>query len=271
MSQSVNSPDSVSSTLGQYGTGKAARAAIRSGQHNGPTSGMAPGYIQTNLVILPEKQAADFKQFCHNNPKPCPVIDITDSGSPYPTATVAAGADLRVDLPRYRLYKDGAVVDEPTDITPLWRSDAVAFLLGCSFSFEQALLAEGLPVRHMECGRNVPMYRTSQPCISTGIFEGPMVVSMRPIPAHQVDEAVQITKRYPQSHGEPVHVGDPEALGIIDLAAPDYGDSVPIHTGEVPVFWACGVTPQAIAQAIRIPWMITHAPGHMFITDLMTA
>ncbi len=250
-------------------TGRAARAAIRAGQHRGPTAGLAPGYVQANLVILPTHHARDFQRFCQANPKPCPLLEITAPGSPHPSPHIARDADLRVDLPRYHLYKEGEVVDEPGDIIEEWCEDAVAFLLGCSFSFEEAMLAANLPVRHLECGCNVPMFRTNRLCEPAGIFRGPLVVSMRPIAENLVEEVIQLTARFPNSHGAPFHVGDPQALGIVDLARPDYGDVVPIHAGEVPLFWACGVTPQAVAQAIRIPWMITHAPGHMFITDML--
>lgn len=251
----------------QYLTGIAARYAIRSGVWKDPTAGLAPGYVQANLVILPQVYAFDFLRFCIRNPKPCPVLDVTSQGSPYPGSHWAKDADLRTDLPRYWVYEQGKVVDELSDITSQWRTDCVAFLLGCSFTFERAMVSAGLPVRHLECGCNVPMYRTNRPCQSVGIFQGPLVVSMRPMPGHLVAQAVQVTARYPAVHGAPVHVGHPAGLGIADLSQPDYGDPVPVYANEVPVFWACGVTPQAVAQAIQLPWMITHAPGHMFITD----
>lgn len=248
-------------------TGAQARDAIRRRKWTGPTAGLAPGYTQANLVILPEADAFDFLRFAVRNPKPCPVLDVTAPGSPHPDPLWAEDADLRTDLPRYRVYQDGELAAEPADLLDWWRDDMVAFLLGCSFTFERALLAEGVPVRHLECGCNVPMYRTNRATRPAGPFHGPLVVSMRPIPADQVAKAVQITARYPSVHGAPVHIGDPAALGIEDLAHPDYGEPVPIRPGEVPVFWACGVTPQAVALASRIPLMITHAPGHMFITD----
>lgn len=249
--------------------------AIRAGQWTGPTAGLAPGYTQANLVILPQADAFDFLRFCVRNPKPCPVLDVTDPSSPHPDPGWARDADLRTDVPRYRVYERGELIDEPTDLLSWWRDDPftslsaslVAFLLGCSFTFERALIAAGVPVRHLECGCNVPMYRTTRPCRPAGQFHGPLVVTMRPIPAHLVARAVQVTSRYPSVHGAPVHVGDPGALGIEDLAQPDYGDPVPVEAGEVPVFWACGVTPQAVALASRVPLMITHAPGHMFVTD----
>jgi uncharacterized protein YcsI (UPF0317 family) len=243
------------------------RAAIRSGGWTGPTAGLAPDHVQANLVVLPEVDAFDFLRFCLRNPKPCPVLEVTEPGSPEPAET-APGADLRRDVPRYRVFRDGELAAEPTDVADLWRDDLVGFLIGCSFTFERALLAEGLPVRHIEEDVNVPMYRTTVPTRPAGRFSGPLVVSMRPMTPAQAIRATQITTRYPTVHGAPVHVGDPGQLGIADLAAPDYGDPVEIRPGEVPVFWACGVTPQAVAAASRPELMITHAPGHMFVTDL---
>jgi uncharacterized protein YcsI (UPF0317 family) len=243
------------------------RAAIRAGEWTAPTAGLAPGFTQANLVVLPEADAFAFLRFCLRNPKPCPVLEVTDPGSPEP-AEFAPGADLRTDVPRYRVWRDGELVDEPTDVERYWRDDHVAFLIGCSFTFERALLADGLPVRHVEQGVNVPMFRTSRPCHPAGPFSGPLVVSMRPMTPEQAIRATQVTSRYPGVHGAPVHVGDPAALGIADLDAPHYGDPVEIRPGEVPVFWACGVTPQAVAVASRPALMLTHAPGHMFVTDV---
>lgn len=244
------------------------RQMIREGKFSGPTAGLAPGYAQANLVILPRSLAFDFLLFCQRNRKPCPLLEVTDPGEPVPRR-MAPGADLRTDLPKYRVYVRGELTDEVTDITSYWREDFVCFLIGCSFSFEAALLAAGVPVRHIELGRNVPMYITNRQCVPAGIFNGPMVVSMRPIPAHLVSRAVMVSARYPSVHGAPVHVGSPEALGIRDLEKPDFGDPVPVYPGEVPVFWACGVTPQAVAMASRPEIMITHSPGHMFITDIL--
>jgi uncharacterized protein YcsI (UPF0317 family) len=246
----------------------AVRAAIRAGDWTAPTAGLASGRVQANLVVLPERVAYDFLRFCVANPRPCPVLEVTEAGSPEP-GQAAPGADLRTDVPRYRVFRDGELSDEVDDIRALWRDDLVAFLIGCSFTFERALLAAGLPVRHVEEGVNVPMYRTSIECRPAGAFSGPMVVSMRPLAPAQALRAVQITSRYPTVHGAPVHLGDPEAIGIAALDSPDYGDPVTIHRGEVPVFWACGVTPQAAAAAARPELMITHAPGHMFVTDLL--
>jgi len=242
------------------------RGEIRSGEVAGPTSGLAPGVAQANLVVLPAEEAAEFQQFCLANPKPCPLLEVTDPGDPVPHM-LAPSADLRTDVPRYRVYRNGELAEERTDITDLWRDDLVAFLLGCSFTFERALLEAGVPVRHIELCRNVPMYRTTRQCVPAGRFQGPLVVSMRPIPASLVAKSIAVTEAYPHMHGAPVHAGDPSALGIHDLSAPDYGDPVPVMEGDVPVFWACGVTPQAVALASKVPFMITHRPGHMFITD----
>jgi uncharacterized protein YcsI (UPF0317 family) len=243
------------------------REKIRRGEWTGPTAGAAAGYTQANLVILPKDLAFEFLLFCQRNPKPCPVLDVTEAGSPVP-ARVAPDADLRTDVPKYRVYRSGELVDETTDIQSYWSDHLVAFLLGCSFTFEQALLDNGVPVRHIEENCNVPMYRTNIDCTPAGRFAGPMVVSMRPIPHAQVVRAVQVTSRFPAVHGAPVHIGDPAAIGIEDLSKPDFGDPVTVHPGEVPVFWACGVTPQAVAMHVKPELMITHAPGHMFITDV---
>ena len=243
------------------------RAACRAGTHTGPTPGLAPGFVQANLVVLPRDWADDFRLFCERNPQPCPILDVTDPGDPEPKAT-AAGADLRSDLPKYRVWRRGELVAEPTDIRDLWRDDLVSFLLGCSFTFENALLDAGLPVRHIEQQVNVPMYRTNRACVPAGRFHGPLVVSMRPLTPDQTATATAICAKSPLAHGAPVHVGDPASIGIADVTRPDYGDSVEIRPGEQPVFWACGVTPQAALLASRPPFAITHAPGHMFLTDL---
>ncbi len=247
-------------------TAAAARAQIRAGAHIGPTSGLAPGYAQANLVVLPGEYAFDFLRFCVRNPVPCPVLEVTDTGSPRP-ATLADDADLRTDLPRYRVLRDGICVDEPTDISPYWSADMVAFLLGCSFTFDWALTAAGVPLAHQEQGVNVPMYITDRECAAAGPFHGPLVVSMRPLPRDIVEAAIDITARFPAMHGRPVHVGEPSALGISNLDAPDFGDPVGVGAGTVPVFWACGVTPQVVAQRARPSLAIFHAPGHMFVTD----
>ena len=245
---------------------RAARLAIRTGEHAEPTAHLAPGCVQANLVVLPRAVASDFVAFAARNPKPCPVVEVIEHGTE--AVSSAPGSDLRTDVPRYRLFVDGVHTDSATDATGWWRDDLVSVLLGCSFSFEAALMRAGLPVRHIEQGRNVPMYVTDRQCEPAGNFAGPLVVSMRPMPAAQVEQARRITEAYPQTHGGPVHAGDPAGLGISDLHTPDFGEPVDIRDGEVPVFWACGVTPQlAIANAAP-EIAITHEPGHMFITDL---
>ncbi|MET9709407.1 putative hydro-lyase [Nocardiopsis alba] len=230
-----------------------------------PTSGYSPGHAQANLLCLPRDLAFDFLLFAQRNPKSCPVLDVTEPGEV--SASVFDG-DLRTDLPAYRVYRNGEYVEERSEVVDLWREDLVSFLIGCSFTFETPLLEAGVPVRHIEAGTNVAMYRTDRPCRPAGRFSGPLVVSMRPIPADRVADAVRITSRYPAVHGAPVHVGDPAALGIGDLAEPDYGDPVEIREGEIPVFWACGVTPQAAVMASAPEFAIGHAPGHMAITDV---
>jgi uncharacterized protein YcsI (UPF0317 family) len=251
-------------------SGEEIRRAARDGAMTGPTAGLARGYVQANLVVVPRELAFDFLLFCQRNPKPCPVLDVTEPGNPEP-ALVAGGADVRTDLPRYCVYRDGESVEEPTDLRKWWRDDLVAFLLGCSFTFENVLVKAGVPVRHLEIGCNVPMYQTNIACRPAGVFHGPLVVSMRPMTAIQAIAATRICARFPRAHGMPVHLGDPEALGIRDLARPDFGDAVPIHAGEIPVFWACGVTPQAVAMQARPSLLLTHKPGHMFVTDLRDA
>ncbi len=251
-------------------TGLDVRLAARSGALDGQTAGLAPGYVQGNLAILPRDWAEDFLRFCQANPKPCPVLGVSDAGD---AAIPVLGADLdiRTDLPRYRVWRDGALVDEPRDISALWREDLVSFVLGCSFSFEEALLQADVPLRHHALGCNVAMYRTNIQTQRAGRFHGPLVVSMRPMKPADAIRAVQITTRLPSVHGAPVHLGYPEQIGIADIAKPDYGDAIPVEPGELPVFWACGVTPQAAIAAARPPFAITHAPGAMLATDLKNA
>lgn len=244
-------------------TPAAARALFRDGLVT-PTSGWCDGATQANLLALPRDLAYDFLLFAQRNPKPCPILDVLDAGE---VGGPLLDGDVRTDLPSYRVFVDGDLVAEPTDVRDHWREDLVAFLIGCSFTFEAALLEAGVPVRHREQGVNVPMYRTSRECRPAGRLAGPLVVSMRPVPASQVADAVRVTARYPAVHGAPVHVGDPAELGIADLATPDYGDPVEVRAGEVPVFWACGVTPQAVVARSRPPLAITHGPGHMLVTD----
>jgi len=247
-------------------TGAQVRAKARSGELTGPTAGLAMGFVQANLVVVPRELAFDFLLFCHRNPKPCPLLDVTEPGCAEPRL-VAPGADLRTDVPCYRVYQHGKLFDEPRDLKGWWRDDLVAFLLGCSFTFESALLQAGLPLRHLEMGCNVPMYVTNIACQPAGVFRGPMVVSMRPLTPAQAVKAVQVCSRFPRAHGAPLHLGDPSAIGIRDLSRPDFGDAVEIRPGEVPVFWACGVTPQAVAMEVKPALLITHRPGHMFLTD----
>ena len=243
------------------------RMACRSGKLTGPTPGLARGFVQANLVILPAEWAYDFLLFCQRNPKPCPLLAVTDTGS-FEAKAIAPGSDVRTDLPGYRVFFHGECIDEPNDVKDYWRDDLVTFLIGCSFTFEHALLEAGLPVRHIEMNRNVPMYRTNIACKPAGRFAGPMVVSMRPMLPEQAIRATAICSRFPLAHGAPVHFGDPATIGIADLNWPDYGDAVEIRPGEVPVFWACGVTPQAVLMQAKPPFAITHKPGHMFLTDL---
>jgi uncharacterized protein YcsI (UPF0317 family) len=247
--------------------GKRERARIRAGEVRGPTAGLAPGNVQANLVVLPRALAHDFLRFAQANPKPCPVLAVSDPGDPrFPV--LGEDLDIRSDLPRYRVWRHGALADEPCDLFDVWRNDLVGFALGCSFSFEQALIEEGIELRHITCGSNVPMYRTNIACVPAGPFAGPLVVSMRPLRPSDAIRAIQITSRFPSVHGAPVHIGLPEAIGIADLTRPDYGDPVPVESGELPVFWACGVTPQAVVAAVKPEFCITHAPGSMLITDL---
>lgn len=231
-----------------------------------PTSGWSDGFTQANLIAVPADYADEFIEFCRLNPKACPVIDIIPAGSH--ESALAAGSDIRSDIPAYRLWKDGVLADEVPNASAVWRDDMVAVLIGCSFTFEAALASEGIPLRHTETDRNVPMYRTNVECTPAGRIHGPMVVSMRPMPAEMVETAIRVTAQVPKVHGAPVHVGSPEELGIADINRPDFGDAVEIRPGEVPVFWACGVTPQSAVMASRPPFAISHAPGHMFITDV---
>jgi len=244
------------------------RQQIREGKLLKPTCGLAPGFTQANLVVLPREYAFDFLLFCQRNPKPCPVLEVLEPGSYEPVLT-APKADIRTDIALYRVYQDGKFTAETEDIKEYWNSELVSFLLGCSFTFETALIRAGIALRHIDEGQNVPMYVTSIQTAPAGMFHGPMVVSMRPIPRDKVVKAVQITSRYPGVHGAPVHIGEPERIGITDLSKPDYGDPAAIKENEIPVFWACGVTPQAVALESKPVQMITHSPGHMFITDLL--
>ncbi len=243
------------------------RAAIRRGAYAGHTAGLAAGKLQCNLAILPERFALDFLRFCQRNPKPCPLVGVGDSGDPK-LPTLGHDIDIRTDVSKYRVFRDGALRDEVTDISDIWADDLVTVALGCSFTFENALLRANIPVRHIETGRNVPMYRSAIDLVPAGPFGGQMVVTMRPIPAAQVAQARAISSRFPQAHGSPIAAGDPADIGIANLAQPDWGDAVEIHPGEVPVYWACGVTPQNVLLDARLPLCITHSPGHMLIADV---
>jgi len=248
------------------GTGQAARLSIRAGSHRGPTAGLAPGYVQGNLAILPQALAADFLRFCQLNPKPCPLIGTSAPGDPGVPA-LATDLDIRTDLSRYRVWKNGELVAEPEDVRDFWRDDLVSFVIGCSFSFEAALTADGIELRHITRGSNVPMYRTSIATQEAGPFHGPMVVSMRPLTPRDAIRAVQITTRFPSVHGAPVHIGKPEMIGIKNIDKPDYGDAVEVRNDELPVFWACGVTPQSVIATVKPEFCITHYPGSMLVTD----
>ncbi len=261
--QAVKSDSSRTS----YANGQAARAAVRAGLHRGPTSGIAPGYVQGNLAILPKALADDFFRFCHYNPKPCPLLASSEPGDPHLPA-LGADLDIRSDLPLYRIWRNGELVDEVTDLHGAWRDDLVSFVIGCSFSFEEALIDDGIRLRHIAQGSNVPMYRTNIATRPAGPFHGPLVVSMRPLSPADAIRAVQITSRFPSVHGAPIHLGKPGLLGIGSIGSPDYGDPIEVKDDELPVFWACGVTPQSVIAAVRPEFSITHAPGHMLVTDL---
>ncbi|MGB7268722.1 MAG: putative hydro-lyase [Albidovulum sp.] len=243
------------------------RAAIRNGFYDGHTAGLAAGKLQCNLAILPEEFALDFLRFCQRNPKPCPVVGVGDTGNPS-LPTLGHDIDIQTDVPKYRVFRNGVFSEEVTSISEVWTDDLVTVALGCSFTFENALLRSGIPVRHIESGKNVPMYRSNIDLVPAGKFGGQMVVTMRPIPENQVMQAKEISSRFPQAHGAPIAVGDPAQIGIADLSQPDWGDAVAIKPGEVPVYWACGVTPQNVLLDAGLPICITHSPGHMLIADV---
>lgn len=243
------------------------RAAIRDGSYVGHTAGLAAGKLQCNLAILPEQFALDFLRFCQRNPKPCPLVGVGDTGNPS-LPTLGHDIDIRTDVSKYRVFREGVFSEEVTDISEIWTDDLVTVALGCSFTFENALLREGIPVRHIETGKNVPMFRSNIDLVPAGKFSGKMVVTMRPIPAEKVERAREISSRFPQAHGAPIAVGDPAEIGISDLSNPDWGDAVDIRAGEVPVYWACGVTPQNVLLDAGLPICITHAPGHMLLSDV---
>ncbi|WP_218672396.1 putative hydro-lyase [Corynebacterium pacaense] len=260
----------IKATTNQLEQARSARASYRAGVME-PTSGIAHGLVQANLIAVPRDWAYDVLLYSQRNDKPCPVLEVLDAGAVEPK--MAPGADLRTDIPAYRIWRDGELVEETTDASQAWveHPDLVSFLIGCSFTFEAGLVDAGIEIRHQVLGRNVPMYRTNRACEPAGRLTGELVVSMRPIPADRVADAVRISARYPAVHGAPVHIGDPVGLGIGDIFAPDFGDPPELRDGDVPVFWACGVTPQAAIMASRPPFALTHAPGHMFITDVPDA
>ena len=243
------------------------RALIRSGEWTSPTTGLAQGHVQANLVMVPREQAFHFLMFCVRNPKPCPILDVLEPGQVEPR--IAPGADLRTDLPRYNVFEEGKPMAEAKDVKGHFNEETVSFLLGCSFSFESALVAAGVPVRNLEEGKNVSMYITNRSCLSAGPFYAPLVVTMRPMKPDEAVRAAQVTTRFHLTHGAPVHLGSPEDLGIKDLDQPDFGDPVTIRPGEIPVFWACGVTAMIAATSTSLPLVITHSPGHMFVSDLL--
>jgi len=244
------------------------RSLIRSGKWNRPTAGLALGYAQANVYILPSRYAFDFFLFAQRNPKPCPVLDVLEPGT-YETNFLAPNSDIRSDVPQYNVFRKGKLAEKKGDIKDIWQDDFVTFFLGCSFTFEEALIRSQIPVRHIEEGKNVPMYITNIRCRDGGIFNGPLIVTMRPIPADKIVMAAQITARYPFVHGAPVHIGSPKEIGIKDLSKPDFGEAVEITEGEVPIFWACGVTPQAALVDAKPDICITHTPGHMFVSDML--
>lgn len=250
--------------------GADARALIRTGRHKGHTAGLAPGHVQGNLAILPEDWAEEFLRFCQQNPKPCPVLAVGDPGSPA-LPLLGRDIDIRRDLGRYRVFRDGECVEEPTNLDSVWRDDLVTFVLGCSFSFEWALLDDGLRLRHIEQNVTVPMFRTTVATVPTKRFKGGLVMSMRPFKPADAIRAIQITSRFPAVHGAPVHIGHPEMIGVRDLSKPDFGDAVEVKADEIPVFWACGVTPQNVVKAAKPPLFIAHYPGRMLVTDLLNS
>lgn len=243
------------------------RDLIRKNKFDKQTSGLAPGFAQANLVILEKEFAYDFLLFCERNPKACPILDATEIGTPS-FERIAKNSDVRTDLPKYRIYRHGELEKEVLDIKTEWKDNMVAFMIGCSFTFEHELIRSGIPLKHIRNNTNVPMFKTNISCEKAGMFEGPVVVSMRPIPSDYIVRSVQITSRFPSVHGAPVHIGDPAMIGIDDVTKPDFGMPIEISENEVPVFWACGVTPQAVAMHVKPEIMITHSPGYMFITDI---
>lgn len=243
------------------------RKAIRAGAYSGHTAGLAAGVLQANLAILPEEFALDFMRFCQRNPKPCPLVGVSETGDPY-LPTLGTGIDIRTDVPAYNVYEEGRLASEKTDLGTVWHNGLVTFALGCSFTFEHALIKSGVTLWHIDNNTTVPMFRTNIQTVPAGPFSGPLVVSMRAIPKSQVELAIDISRRFPLAHGAPIHVGTPEVIGIADVTRPDWGDPASVPEDAVPVFWACGVTPQAAIERAGVPLCITHKPGHMLITDV---
>ena len=248
-------------------TSRELRMAIRGGQYQGHTAGLASGRLQANIVILPESHALDFMRFCQRNPKPCPLVGVSETGNPV-MHTLGHDIDIRTDVPAYNIYREGALSESCLSIESLWQTDHVAFALGCSFTFENALTKAGIKMWHIEHNKTVPMYRSSIETCAAGPFGGDMVVTMRAIDKHRVDEAVAISRQFPLAHGAPVHVGDPATIGLLDLSSPDWGDVPPTLEDKVPVFWACGVTPQHAIMQAKLPLCVSHKPGHMLVTDI---
>lgn len=258
-------------TAADYGSLRTAnvgdiRSVIRAGSYRGQTAGLAFGKLQANLAILPVSHALDFMRFCQRNPKPCPLVGVSETGDP--RMETLGDIDIRTDLPAYNVYREGELVESVHDISSFWRDDLVTFALGCSFTFERALTEAGIELDHITSNLTVPMYRTSIPNRVAGPFGAGMVVSMRLLPEHRVADAVDISRKYPWAHGGPVHIGAPEAIGIADLSRPEWGDPPEALRGRTPMFWACGVTPQNAVREAKVPFCITHKPGHMLITDV---
>ena len=246
------------------------RHAIRKGDFATFTAMQAPGYVQANMCILPQDYADEFLLFCQRNPAPCPLLAMSDPGDPR-LPELAEDLDLRTDLPAYRVFRDGEQVGDVTDISDLWQDDFVAFALGCSLSFEEPLVEAGVPLRHWETGEDVPTFLSSIECRPAGRFKGRMVVSMRPLKPADAIRAVQITTRLPKVHGAPVHIGIPEAIGIDDIHTSWQCGPSDVREGELPVFWACGITPQVAVAEAKPPICITHKPAHMLVTDVKNA
>ncbi|HET9650904.1 MAG TPA: putative hydro-lyase [Usitatibacter sp.] len=246
------------------------RRAIRQRRHTGHTAGLAPGYVQGNVCILPQAYAEEFRAFCEKNPKPCPLLAVSRPGDPR-LPELGADLDIRTDVSRYRVFEDGVLKEELENLKGVWRDDLVTFVLGCSFSFEEALMQAGLPLRYVEQGTNVPMFRTSVDTTPAGRFRGKLVVTMRPFKPADAIRAIEITARYPRVHGSPVHMGFPEKIGITNLGEPWAGDPTEVREGEIPLFWACGITPQSVVLEAKPSFCITHSPGHMLVTDLENA